>query len=105
MTKATDSKRNLHPQRRNRLHSRALHKIFFPAALLISCCLHSFAFAQSSDRGWDLGIAVGAGERSNPLVNGEDIDINAVVDFTWTGRKFFFDNGDFGYTFAERQSY
>jgi len=64
-----------------------------------------FAQGPGAERSWDLGLAVGYGQRSNPLVSGEDIDINTVVDFSWSGRKFFFDNGDLGYTFLEGQSY
>ncbi|MES2624130.1 MAG: MipA/OmpV family protein [Pseudomonadota bacterium] len=79
----------------------------FLATLLITGCFHGIAFAQddNSDRNWDLGLAVGYGERSNPLVTGEDIDINTVIDFSWTGNNFYFDNGDFGYYFLERKSY
>jgi MipA family protein len=103
MTKSTDNNRAACPQTRNRKHSRAPQKVLFLA--LLNFCIQSAVYAQDGERNWDLGLAVGAGERSNPLINGEDIDINAVVDFTWTGKKFFFDNGDFGYTFRERQSY
>ncbi|HWK53578.1 MAG TPA: MipA/OmpV family protein [Hyphomicrobiales bacterium] len=53
---------------------------------------------EQTERNWHLGIALGAGERSNPLVSGDDIDIHAVIDFSWYGKRFFFDNGDFGYT-------
>lgn len=54
--------------------------------------------AQGDERSWQLGIALGNGQRSNPLVGGEDIDINYVIDFSWYGDHFFFDNGDLGYT-------
>ncbi len=63
------------------------------------------ALAQEDERSWDLGIALGYGERSNPLVSGESIDINAVVDFSWYGKRFFIDNGDFGYLLNEQRNY
>ncbi len=50
------------------------------------------------ERSWSLGIAFGAGKRDNPLISGDSIDVNYVVDFSWYGERFFFDNGDFGYT-------
>ncbi len=53
---------------------------------------------QADDRSWQLAIALGQGQRSNPLVGGENIDINYVIDFSWYGERFFFDNGDLGYT-------
>jgi outer membrane protein len=105
MIKVTTNKHAAYPQASNCRHSGALQKLLFPAILLINCWFHAEAFAQSSERSWDLGLALGVGERSNPLIIGEDININTVIDFTWTGRKFYFDNGDFGYTFVERQAY
>jgi outer membrane protein len=59
------------------------------------------AAAADEDRSWQLGIALGAGQRSNPLVNTDAIDINAVIDFSWYGDRFFFDNGDLGYLLHE----
>jgi outer membrane protein len=53
---------------------------------------------QGEERNWQLGIALGKGQRSNPLVGGENIDIHYVIDFSWYGDHFFFDNGDLGYT-------
>lgn len=69
---------------------------------LCSCGLVS---AQEAERSWSLGVAVGHGERSNPLVSGESIDINAVVDFSWYGERFFLDNGDFGVMLLEQRRY
>ncbi len=57
--------------------------------------------AADEERSWQLGIALGAGKRSNPLVNADDIDINAVIDFSWYGERFFFDNGDLGFLLHE----
>ncbi|MDP1933075.1 MAG: MipA/OmpV family protein [Gammaproteobacteria bacterium] len=54
-----------------------------------------------TSRPWTLGIALGQGRRSNPFVASDDLDLNAVVDAAWYGERFFFDNGDLGYTFNE----
>lgn len=59
------------------------------------------AHAADDDSPWRLGIALGAGQRSNPLVNSDDIDIHAVIDFSWYGERFFFDNGDLGFNLLE----
>src|SRR5688572_11134 len=93
------------PQLPSLSHARALRRLCLFVAAFMSFGFNQSASAQDSERSWDLGIALGAGQRSNPLVNGEDIDINAVIDFTWTGRKFYFDNGDLGYTFVERRAW
>ena len=53
---------------------------------------------EQNERSWNLGIAFGSGKRDNPLISGDTIDVNYVIDFSWYGERFFFDNGDFGYT-------
>jgi outer membrane protein len=47
-------------------------------------------------------IALGAGVRSNPLVNGKDIPLVAIPQFSYYGKRFFIDNLDFGFTLADR---
>jgi outer membrane protein len=59
------------------------------------------ALAASQEPAWRLGIAAGYGERSNPLIQSQDIPVAIDVDIAWFGRRFFFDNGDVGYTFAD----
>lgn len=49
---------------------------------------------------WRIGMAAGYGERSNPLVNSEDIPVVLDLDIAWFGDRWFFDNGDAGLTFA-----
>jgi outer membrane protein len=75
------------------------------ALLCLGLCCSSAVYAQDSERSWNLGLALGHGERSNPLISGESIDINAVVDFSWYGERFFFDNGDFGFLLNEQRRY
>ncbi len=53
---------------------------------------------------FEFGLALGAGERSNPLVDGEDVNRNWLIDIAWYGDSWFFDNGDLGYTLVETQS-
>jgi len=50
---------------------------------------------------WRLGIAAGYGERTNPLILSEDIPIAVDIDIAWFGERFFFDNGDLGFTFTD----
>lgn len=47
---------------------------------------------------WRLGLALGYGERSNPLIQSDDVPIVVDVDIAWFGERFFFDNGDVGLT-------
>ncbi len=52
---------------------------------------------------WKLGIALGYGLRTNPLVQSDDIPIIVDVDIAWFGDHFFFDNGDLGLTFVDNE--
>lgn len=78
-------------------------------SIIVLCALFcsDMLLAQDAgaERSWQLGLAVGYGERSNPLITGEDIDINTVVDISWTGERFYFDNGDLGFTLVEQRSW
>jgi len=47
---------------------------------------------------WEIGIAMGYGERTYPLVQSDDIDILVDIDIAWYGDRWFFDNGDVGFT-------
>jgi outer membrane protein len=57
------------------------------------------------DRNWDFGIGVGYGEISNPFFGGKDIPLKATIDFAVYGKRFFFDNGDLGFTFIEQPNF
>jgi MipA family protein len=54
-----------------------------------------------NDSPWSLGIALGAGHRDNPFVASDDMKLNAILDLAWHGERWFFDNGDIGYTIRE----
>ena len=47
---------------------------------------------------WEIGIAFGYGERSNPLIQSDDIPVLIDIDIAWYGERWFFDNGDVGRT-------
>jgi outer membrane protein len=51
---------------------------------------------------WNFSVALGTGVRTNPLVNGKDIPLVVIPQFSYYGRRFFIDNLDFGFTLAER---
>lgn len=53
---------------------------------------------------WRLGLALGYGERSNPLIQSSDIPVAVDVDIAWFGRRWFFDNGDLGLTISNTQA-
>lgn len=60
--------------------------------------------AESAESAWELGVAAGYGQRSNPLVGGDAIKFYADVDIAWFGERWFFDNGDLGVTLADHDA-
>ncbi len=62
------------------------------------------AAEDHEESNWRLGAAFGYGERSNPLVQSDDIPIIVDLDIAWFGERWFFDNGDLGFTFANNSA-
>jgi outer membrane protein len=50
---------------------------------------------------WNLTVALGAGVRTNPLVDGQALPIVVIPHFSYYGKRFFIDNLDLGFTLAE----
>jgi outer membrane protein len=55
----------------------------------------------AKERRWRLGAALGYGVRTNPLIQSDDIPVIVDIDFGWFGKRWFVDNGDVGFTFAD----
>lgn len=77
-----------------------------PLALLLILflampCVADEAGEKARESSWRLGAAFGYGVRSNPLVQSDDIPIYVDLDIAWFGKRWFFDNGDLGFTFAD----
>lgn len=71
---------------------------------LAATCLADDEAEDAKESSWRLGAALGYGIRSNPLVQSDDIPIYVDLDIAWFGDHFFFDNGDFGVTFADNHA-
>mgnify|MGYP001814718223 CR=1 FL=1 len=67
-------------------------------ACLLIILTPALAAAESP---WRLGAALGYGERSNPLVQSDDVPLVLDLDIAYFGERFFFDNGDLGVTFLD----
>ena len=87
---------------------------FSHIVLLTSLILSATAMAEDQaddapvnreiERSWDFGIGIGYGENSNPFVASDDVPLYVILDFAWYGERFFFDNGDLGFTLVEREN-
>ncbi len=58
----------------------------------------SASSGSDAHRAWELGVAIGYGQRSNPLVDSDTLRLYADLDIAWFGERWFFDNGDLGYS-------
>jgi outer membrane protein len=54
---------------------------------------------------WQIGVAVGLGVRSNPLVDGDNVPLLLLPDIAWYGDAAYFDNGEFGYQWVETKTH
>lgn len=54
---------------------------------------------------WEFGIGLGIGERSNIIVNSQNINLNAFVHIAYIGDRFFFDNGDIGVYLTDNEQW
>jgi outer membrane protein len=54
-----------------------------------------------TEKSWRLGLAFGYGERTNPLVQSDDIPVIVDVDIAWFGKRWFFDNFDLGFALLD----
>ena len=59
---------------------------------------------EEEESRWRLGAALGYGQRTNPLIQSDDIPIVVDLDIAWFGDHLFFDNGDLGLTFADNDA-
>ncbi|WP_188150961.1 MipA/OmpV family protein [Teredinibacter waterburyi] len=54
---------------------------------------------------WDIAIAIGAGWRTNPLIDGDDVPALLLPMVSYYGERFFFDTYVAGYTFVEDKAH
>ena len=79
-------------------------------SITLSFPVFSRAMCESGDAcievsRWDLGLAIGYGQKTNPLGNYDDIPIFVVPSIAYYGDAWFFDNGNVGYTLAEGENF
>jgi outer membrane protein len=54
---------------------------------------------------WDLGVAIGWGQKTNPLRDFDDIPVFFIPTVAYYGENWFFDNGNVGYTLVEQENF
>ena len=51
---------------------------------------------QNHHTGWQLGVALGVGARTNPLVDGDPVPLVLMPDIAYYSEYIYFDNGELG---------
>ncbi len=57
------------------------------------------------EKSWRFGIGLGYGQRTNPLIQSEDIPVVVDLDIAWFGERWFFDNFDLGYALVDNSHF
>jgi outer membrane protein len=78
---------------------------FFIYSLLLTLALSSSVAAQSSvspeKSNWNVSFALGAGVRTNPVMDNDDIPLIVIPQISYDGERFFIQNLDIGYNIFE----
>jgi outer membrane protein len=75
------------------------------AATALAAVAPLAAAERDGESPWQIGFALGYGERSNPLVQSDDIPVLVDIDIAWYGKRWFFDNGDVGRMLVDRDAF
>lgn len=78
-----------------------LLSVFFSNTIL-ACSGNETCIEKSS---WQLGIALGIGIKTNPLVDGDDIPLVILPDIAWYAEQAYFDNGELGYQWLNQPKF
>ncbi len=74
----------------------------FLLAVCLMFTLNSSVLAQTISENqkpkWQLSLALGAGVRTNPVMDNDDIPLILIPQVSYQGERFFIQNLDFGYT-------
>jgi MipA family protein len=57
--------------------------------------------ALPAEKSWRFGVGLGYGQRTNPLIQSEDIPVVVDLDIAWFGERWFFDNFDLGFALVD----
>jgi MipA family protein len=76
-------------------------KIVYLLLSLVSCWCT--AAADPSESKWQLSVALGAGVRTNPVLDNSNIPLFLIPNISYQDERFFIQNLDFGYTLYQTE--
>lgn len=74
----------------------------FVSSTILACSGDDVCIEKSS---WHLGVALGIGVKTNPLVGGNNIPLVILPDVAWYAEKAYFDNGELGYQWLDQAKF
>ena len=92
------------------LHKQFTVKLLVTAAMLFLLLISHPIYACEAgeqcieENQWSVGLAVGLGAKTNPLVDGQTIPQIVLLDIAWYGEKAYFDNIELGYRWLDDES-
>jgi MipA family protein len=78
-----------------------LRNITAVVIIVVASLISPLLLAENS---WQLSLALGAGQRTNPVVEGKNTPIVIIPQVNFQGARFFIQNLDFGYSVVETKS-
>jgi outer membrane protein len=57
------------------------------------------------EKSWRFGVGLGYGQRTNPLIQSDDIPVVVDLDIAWFGERWFFDNFDLGFSLVDHSRF
>jgi MipA family protein len=76
---------------------------FFGSSAALACSKDEEGCVESEQ--FQLSVALGAGQRSNPLYDGESFPMLLLPDFSYYTDSWFIDNGTVGYSLAQNNQF
>jgi MipA family protein len=73
----------------------------FFALLILNLGIVTSSWAQETNSNWQFSVALGAGVRTNPVMDNKDIPLIVIPQLSYQGEHFFIQNLDFGYSFFQ----
>lgn len=74
---------------------------FLATIILLILNLSVKSWADENASGWEFSVALGAGVRTNPVMDNGDIPLIILPHISYQGKRFFIQNLDFGYNLLQ----
>jgi outer membrane protein len=81
----------------------SLKLLFLISGVILTSSVHAESSA-ADESGWQVSVALGAGVRTNPVMDNDNTPLIVIPQVNYQGERFFIQNLDFGYTFFQNDT-